>query len=239
MDRLPWAARMHDELRLWSFEEIEVNEPARADWLKSAPDSAQLALAVLAKFDESLAVNQVRIGMEQSGSNARDLRVTLQFHVGEELSDQFLNANSGYRAQYRRDWQRGLSYNQHLIVGVRSIIAQKGPAEFPGRLLTPKFDDLVGRLTTRDEVLASLVPELSKVWFCAKLITVTGGILRLPSGAVGPHLRLDESTHWASISRDDADSWLDIKGAFVGAAGPYQPKSPIERAKKLQEKGEA
>jgi hypothetical protein len=230
---------MHDQSPLWSFEEIETNEPARADWLRTAPNSAQLALAVLAKFEESLASNQVRVGMEQSGSNAQDLRVTLQFHVGEELSDQFLNANSGYRAQFRRDWLRGLAYNEQLIVGIRSIIARTAPSEFSGRLLTPKFDDVVGRLTSRDEVLTSLVPELSKVWFCAKLINGKGGVLQLPSGAVGPHLRLDETTRWASISRNDADSWIDIKGAFVGAAGPYQPKSPIERAKKLQEKGEA
>lgn len=230
---------MHEDSPLWSFEEIEAIEPTRSNWLRRAPTADQLALAVLAAFEASIAGNELRVGMEQSGSNSQDLRVTLQFHVGEVLSDQFFNANSGYRAEYRRGWQRGLSYNDRILTGARSIILRTAPLAFSGRLLTSKFDDLGARLTTRGEVLASLMSDLSKVWFCAKLISATDGVLQLPSGTVGPHLRLNEFTRWATISRDDADSWLDIKGAFVGVDGPYQPKSPIERAKKLQEKGEA
>jgi hypothetical protein len=230
---------MHQDSPLWSFEEIEAIEPTRANWLRSAPTADQLAVAVLAALEAAIAGNEVRICMEQSGSNSQDLRVTIQFHVGEVLFDQFLNSNSGYRAEYHRGWQRGLSYNERILTEARSIIVRTAPSALSGRLLTSKFDDLGARVTTRDEVVASLVPELSKVWFCAKLIFATGGVLQLPSGAVGPHLRLNEATRWATISRDDADSWLDIKGAFVGVDGLYQPKSPIERAKKLQESGEA
>jgi len=230
---------MHQHSPLWSLEEIEADEPSRAERLRSAPTADQLAVAVLAALEAAIAGNKVRVGMEQSVSNSQDLRVTIQLHVGEVLSDQFFNSNSGYRAEYRRGWQRGLSYNKNILTKARSIIEGTAPSVFSGRLLTSEFDDLGPRVTTRDEVIDSLVPKFSKVWFCAKLISTTCGVMQLPSGAVGPRLLLNDGTCWASIWRGDEDSWLDIKGAFVGADGPYQPKCPIERAKKLQKSGEA
>jgi hypothetical protein len=55
----------------------------------------------------------------------------------------------------------------------------------------------------------------------------------------GPRIRLEGGQTWAAPAGDNVDSWLDIKGAFLGKNGPYQPKDPIERAIKLCETGRA
>ena len=55
----------------------------------------------------------------------------------------------------------------------------------------------------------------------------------------GAHINVGSGHDWASISRDDADAWLEIKGAFGGTGGYYQPKNPRERASCLHHRGEA
>jgi hypothetical protein len=62
----------------------------------------------------------------------------------------------------------------------------------------------------------------------------------LPTGVVGePRIGLAGGDSWVAFYREDASAWLDVKGAFLGRAGPYQTKDPIARARKLQAKGEA
>lgn len=230
---------MHAELPLWTFAEIAARETARAALLESAPSSEVIQASVIARFADALNVGQLRIGMEQSESDQHDLRTVLQFPVGETLYDRFCNATAGYRSQFRRSWQTGLSYNRNIITMLRDRIASTFPTEVLARLLSPKFEDLGVLTVSRGQICISLEPDLSKVWFCGRLIAGDGQIVQLPSGATGPRLRLDEHTTWAALARDDQDAWLDVKGAFVGSDGPYQPKDPIVRAKKLETSGEA
>lgn len=230
---------MHVESPVWSFGEIEASEPSRAMRLDSAPSAESIAASVLAAFESALASEKVRIGMEESGSNSSDLRVTIQFHVGEMLSDQFFNANTGYRAQFRRGWKRGLDYNRSIVNSIRTILARSPRLILLARRLTSQFEDCGAIEVTREQVCTSLDPDLSKVWFCARLITGAGQVTQLPSGVVGPRLRLDRDTTWAAVTRDEKCAWLDVKGAFVGGHGLYQLKDPIERAKKLEANGAA
>jgi hypothetical protein len=109
----------------------------------------------------------------------------------------------------------------------------------PGRDLNSEFEDSGEVLITRGFVLTSLVSDLSKVWFCAKRIQPRGGIELLPTGVVIPGLLLDRDVRWAAPYREQDSPWLDMKGAFVGKSGLYQPKDPICRAKRLQATGEA
>lgn len=227
------------ELPLWDFAEIAACEPARATALVSAPSAGSLAASVLARFEEALHAGPVRIGMDEAGATPGDLRVTLQFHVGATLSDQFFNATTGYRAQFRQNWRRGLAYNRSLIIQIQSAVAVLAPATFVARRLTHEFEDCGSMEVTREHVCASLDPALSKVWFCAKLIAGNGAVRQLPSGVVGPRLRLADQSKWAAITRDEQDAWLDVKGAFLGASGRYQLTDPVERAKKLAASGEA
>lgn len=230
---------MHPDPTLWTFGEIAAREPARAALLEKAPDPDAIRAAVISRFEAALEGGQLRIGMEQSSSNPSDLRVVLQFPVGEGLYDQFFNANTGYRAQFRRDWRTGLAYNRSIVAGMRSKLALLLPAEVSGRCLSPKFEDCGALTVPREQICISLDPELSKVWFCGLLMTGDGRVVQLPSGATGPRLRLDEQNTWAALVRDEADAWLDVKGAFLGRDGLYQPKDPADRAKKLQSTGEA
>ena len=224
---------------LWSFSQIAVSEPDRALVLEEAPSAEALLDVLVEKFAKAVSGGQLRIGMEQAEPDPRDLRVVLQFHFGETESDQFFNATSGYRAQFRQDWHIGLSYNRAIIEALRGKVASMLPSEVFARHLTPKFEDCGSLMLPLEKVLASLDPDLSKVWFCGRLMTGEGRVVQLPSGTVGPRLQLDDQTTWAAIARNDVDAWLDVKGAFVGRDRPYQPKDPVARAKKLQVSGEA
>ncbi|MDP3842704.1 MAG: hypothetical protein Q8Q81_08925 [Oxalobacteraceae bacterium] len=104
---------------------------------------------------------------------------------------------------------------------------------------TPKFEDCGPLAVPRESILASLDSSLSKVWFCGRQMDGEGRVVQLAPGVIGPRLCLNDQTTWASIARNDPDAWLDVKGAFIGRNGIYQPKDPIARAKRLQASGEA
>src|SRR5262245_14753001 len=216
----------------WSFSEIAVVDPNRAKLLEFAPSPDTIVNSIFARFEFALKSEQVRIGMEESSSNPQDLRVVLQFPVGESLSDQFFNANTGYRAQFRHDWKAGLLFNRKIIVGVRTRVETALPPLVCARRLSPDFEDLGEVQLSREQLLASLDPDLSKIWFCGLLIGNDGDVKPLAPGLTGPRLRLDDQTTWAAVERNEDTAWLDVKGAFIGADGPYQPKNPRERAKK-------
>lgn len=227
------------ESKLWEFSEIAALEPSRAARLASAPSADDLMASVLARFDDAVRSGGVRVAMDESSLSRDELRLTLQFHIGEALSDQFFNSTSGYRAQFRIDWRRGYDYNRRMIEQLRSIVMLRMPSAVPGRRLTNTFDDCGAMTVTRDQAYASLDPDLSKVWFCGRLVLGDGRMQQLPAGVTGPRLRLLNGSSWAAIARDDSDAWLDIKGAFLGVNGCYQLKDPVARAKKLAVTGEA
>lgn len=230
---------MTDKTAPWDFSAIAASEPSRAALLASAPSADSLAVSVLACFEDAIRSERVRFGVDESSKDRDDLRLTLQFHIGETLSDQFFNSTTGYRAQFRIDWQRGLNYNRTIIRQLRLAVVTLMPSTFSARCLTHTFDDRGPMTMTRDQACASLDTELSKVWFCGRLILGDGRVQQLRVGITSPRLRLPDGHTWAAIARDDQDAWLDVKGAFVGATGLYQLKDPIERAKRLAATGEA
>jgi hypothetical protein len=223
----------------WSFAEIAECDPPRAAMLASAPAPDLLVFAILARFKDALSTGHLRIGMEMSTTNEVELRPTLQFHVGETLSDQFFNAITGYRAQFRLDCQRGLDFNRNIIDQIRRTVAAHAPDLIIARRLSPEFNDAGSLEVPRDKLCVSLDPNLSKIWYCGRLITGDGHVDQLPSCLTGPRLRLPDGGIWACIFRGESNAWLDVKGAFLGAHGLYQPKDPIEGARKLAISGEA
>jgi hypothetical protein len=238
-DRRTVITQMTREEALWSYADIAAVDPARAALLSSAPSTDQLAASVLARFEGAIRCGQLRVGMDESSMNPDDLRLTLQFHVGETLSDQFFNSTTGYRAQFRIGWERGLKYNNHIVEEIRSIVAALMPATFSSRRLSHTFEDCGSTTVTRDQACLSLDPNLSKVWFCTRLIVDDERIQQVPSGTTGPRLRLSDGSSWPAIARDEPDAWIDIKGAFLSRSGIYQLKDPVARAKNLAATGAA
>jgi hypothetical protein len=178
------------------------------------------------------------MGREHADGRWDDCRVVVQFGVGAEVFDWFFNARTGYRAHFRANYMLGLKFNSEVIDALRGGLARL-PDATPGRDLSGKFEDCGEVLIRRGFVLTSLVSDLSKVWFCAKRIQSGGGIELLPTGVVGPGLLLNGDVRWAAPYREQDSAWLDVKGAFIGESGLYQPKDPIGRAKGLQATGEA
>jgi hypothetical protein len=224
---------------MWCFTDIATREPQRISFLKGAPSWAALVEQVVRKLVNACQKGNIRLGMEQAEACPTDLRVVVQFHVGETLFDQFFNSLNGYRANFRQGWEIGLSHNEEIITALVGALAADLPSRVVARHLTARFEDCGAINVSRESIITLLEPFLSKIWFCGKLILAEGKVLPLPTGTVGPRLLLDDGTTWAAPARDESDAWLDVKGAFLGRIGLYQPKDPVVRAKRLQEAGEA
>lgn len=227
--------QLQSEQFLWDFSEIAEHDPARAAALESAPSADEIAMSIINRFGSALAGGRVRIGMEEAGHMSQDLRAVLQLEVEEEFFDQFFNARTGYRAQFKQDCQRGLAYNERIVGGMRQKLSALSPRVL-ARRLSADFEDRGAIGVSREQLWVSLDPSLSKVWFCSVLVTGTGTVEQLHPGLTGPRLQLDAGKTWAAIA---PSRWLDLKGAFVGSSGPYQPKLPEVRAKGLHESGAA
>ncbi|MDZ4341429.1 MAG: hypothetical protein U1E51_03215 [Candidatus Binatia bacterium] len=223
---------------MWSFAAIATVEQARADRLQSAPPWESLRQSVASRLSEALQRTHATFGLEQSSENRNWLRAVVQFHVGEELLDWFFNAQSGYRAQFRRDWRDGLNENQRLVAELRSQLTQHSVVSLTCRLLSPSFKDLGEITETVDRLVFSLDPHLSKVWACADVMDGNGAFRHVSLGLTTPWLLLPDGGHWLGISQDDPDAFLEIKGAFMKPSGLYQPKSPEARAKAISSTGE-
>lgn len=131
-----------------------------------------------------------------------------------------------------------MEFNGQILDAVRDRLARL-PETIPGGDLDSQFEDRGEVLIPKSFVLTSLVSDLSKVWFCAKRIRTAGGTELLPTGVVGPPVLVDGDVRWAAPYRERESAWLEVKGAFIGESGLYQPKDPIGRARALQATGQA
>jgi hypothetical protein len=194
---------------------------------------------IVEAFAAALTSGEVRFGWERSELDWNDFRAIAQVHLGSNLFDWFFNARTGYRGKFRESWEAGVAFNAEIIEAIRTHVKGIADPTVMVRLLDASFEDCGYATVPVDRISDSLLPDLSKVWFCTKLIRQEGGTACLPLGLSGPRILLDRGDSWAAPYRDDSDSWLDIKGAFLGAEGPYQPKDPVQRAKTLQLTGSA
>lgn len=225
-------------LGCWGYADIALAEPDRARYLESAPSADILIEKVVSTFVDAARSGDLRVGMDQSGLDRTHLRAVLQVHAGTTLEDQLLNARSGVRAAHREGWRKGHEYNRRIVDGVRDGIRGMEQLIVRARLLTHEFQDCGEIDVSWAQIIESLEPNLSKIWFCARLIDGRGKVLQLPTGATDSRIRVDDDTTWPSIARNEDDAWFDLKGAHVGPDGPYQRKDPVDRALALHETGE-
>jgi hypothetical protein len=223
---------------MWDLEEIAADDSMRASILEAAPPSTELARTLIDVFTSALRVNSVRVGREEARSNTSDARFVLQFHVGSKLFDCFFNSRTGYRAVFRGAWESGLVYNHSIVESLRKHVAVLSAPTLTVRRVNGNFEDCGAITVTIREVVRSLDPELSKIWFCSQLLD-DGQVTQLPLGLTGPRIRVADGVFWAAPYRDDPSAWLEVKGAFASPAGLYQPKDPVRRAKRLQQEGDA
>lgn len=223
----------------WSFGQIAAVDPQRASALEDAPSRVVLADAITTAFGSALTAGSARLGLEESGSNEGDIRTVLQFHVGAELFDRFFNARTGYRAQFWRGWETGLAFNFGIISALREAISDHAAPTVTVQRLSASFEYRGAMSATAGTLAASLEPALSKIWFCTRLMRDDADPAQLPLGLTGPRLVVADGVSWVAPFRDETNAWLDVKGAFLSATGPYQPKDPATRAKRLQSSGDA
>jgi hypothetical protein len=226
--------------RMWDVSEIANTDPQRGAHLLQPPSASALRALVLEALKTALLRGTARLAAERSSANAQESRAVIQFWVGSKLFDWFFNCENGYRAQYRAGLEMGLRYNDTIIVEAHQLLLDLLAPVISVRALTPAFEDAGTKSVAAREWSKSLQPVLSKIWMCGVLIQTDGSQpTSLPTGIDGAHIKVGLTYGWASISRTDADAWLEIKGAFVGSRRYYQPKDPALRAHRLHTHGEA
>jgi hypothetical protein len=225
---------------MWDLTEIVDTDPERGVRLLQAPTANELLGRLADALRRALIRGTARFGAQQSSINSVESRAVIQFWVGSMLFDWFFNGPNGYRAQYRADPATGSAFNEKIILEARHLIVELLPPVIAVRLMAADFSDAGGMNIATREWAQSLDPTLSKVWMCGLLIQTDGSQpTSLPLGIDGTRINVGLSRAWRSVSRADADAWFDIKGAFVGSAGCYQPKDPVVRAQRLHTHGEA
>lgn len=225
---------------LWTFDEFDAHDSERALHLRRAPSWSELVGAVRGALRAAIESNNARFGIDESGRDSRDLRGVIQFQLGTLLFDWLFNSTTGYRAQFRIGRANGLAMNAQLIGELAAELGRFATTEAVIHRFTSEFIYKESTQGTVGQVVSTLDPKLSKVWACERLIGNTGQIENLLVSRTGPKLLMPDTEPWFSFYPEDADGWLDVKGAFVSLAGqPYQPKSPEERAAKLEERGSA
>jgi hypothetical protein len=229
------------DLGSWSFQAIESACPERAAALKAAGSRDQLIAALCAALKSGFDRKDVRLGFERAKERRENRRAVVQFALGEKLFDWMFNARTGYRAQFRVHVAHGLGFNDRIVKSLVAVLADRLPDPVPCVDLSEEFDHCGTISVERTRFVASLttVRSLTKVWFCACRIGNTGEIEPLATGLAGsPKLSVGDK-EWAAPFPDGDNSWLDLKGAFLGEDEPYQPKHPVCRARRLASCGDA
>jgi hypothetical protein len=231
---------MSESYSLWRFDQVAAQDTERAARLHSAPPWADLAQMIRRALHASLSNGSARFGFDESGRNKTHLRAVVQFPIEGQLFDWFFNAHTGYRAQFRYGCENGSAENARLVTILRDEFEGCMQGQVSARCLSPSFDDLGPMAATVQDILVSLDPLLSKLWFCERLIGPDGGVKDLHVFRTGPKLVFDNGCEpWSSLYADESNAWIDLKGAFVGDGGLYQLKDPAIRAQGLQARGTA
>lgn len=220
----------------WSFVEIARTFPDRAVSLESAPPFDVLGGSVIDALLIAVKTCDVRLAIEEAEREAADVRAVVQFQIGEALFDQFFNSRMGYRASFRAGI--GIEANASMIRKVTDCLERGLNPTITVARLDSSFEFKRTEVIARSVFLNSLDPAQSKLWMCGKRVQMSGSVERLAMGLSGPRILLGSSVSWPAPFPHDSDAWLDVKGAFLGRHGLYQPKDPHVRAQALATIGE-
>jgi hypothetical protein len=223
-------------MALWSFDRIAQENRERADQLMAAPPCDDLFHRCVLALSAAISSGQARFGLEQADENAAHLRAVVQFYIGQPLFDWFFNAATGYRAQFRIGWRNGLARNCALIQMLRQPLEAIADKEISVWRFTRTFEDRGLEQVTIGRIVQSLDPALSKVWCCDTLIRPERMASALEVFRTGAGLLIDGEERQA-LTANDANAWLDVKGAFFGDGDRlYQTKDPVVRAHNLEQR---
>jgi hypothetical protein len=222
----------------WSFERIAVEEPERAAALEAAGSPSELLESLRIACRDDLQSGEIRFACEESGCRETDVRIVVQLHIASELFDWLFNARTGYRAHFRMSPGSGLRFNTEIVELVRRELQMTLVDFWEGRRFDHGFADRGVAPISKAFALTSLTSDISKIWLCTALIDADGSLRAMPTGVTGPRL-LVEGHQWLAWFRDFNDSWIELKGAFLGPHGPYQLKDTWTRALRLHENGTA
>lgn len=166
-------------------------------------------------------------------------RAVVQFPVSAAVFDEVFNSVSGYRAMYRAGPWIGSCTNSLIAKSIVELLSKAHPTVVPAWELRwgPEVTHQV-EITAAD-FLRSIDPALSKLWYSTALVSHAGELRTLPSGISDRKIDVGLERAWVAVEQAPEDCFLELKGAFLGHAGLFQPKAPETRAIGLARYGSA
>ena len=229
--------------RDWKLDDVFSQDQSLGRVIESACSPDKMINALSVAMAQSIGANLIRYGWEEASDARGGSRAVIQFFCGEDLSNQFFNSRTGYRAHFWSGPCCGLKFNCDIINALKETLRENLPPEIGCRLIKLNGNGISDSGATKvplNRFLSSLHPLLAKVWKCTSLIDGNGGITFLPSGCSGsPKIDVDRQAQWVCICSENNDAWIDVKGAFVSGRARYQSKNYKSRATDLYEKGQA
>jgi hypothetical protein len=139
-------------------------------------------------------------------------------------------------------------YNARIVSSLIKVIAEIVPEQVNARKIALRMmngdrieEDEGPVVVARDMIIRSLDPNVGKIWPCERLLQLDGTApkIRAPMYFADRHPKLNverwaESGRRAPYPKEEGESWLDLKGGFIGVK---QPKDPYERAISIHTSG--
>ncbi len=248
----------------WSFESIRAVNDARAARLDTCGSPDELVASLEDDLDRALDQDDVRTAVDSKDNAFIERRAIVQFQVSPELYDWFFNARTGYRARFWIGPEVGIAFNKQIAQVLGEVSDRRLPATVPVRKIEVNIEscsrqetDVGAMEIPRDELLASLAPDASKIWIGERLYSREGGAVT----EIGFATLLDAEQspaklcvpRWAETINPKSgekgeglrapyptpeNSWLDLKGGFLDTEGkPGQIKPQDQRANQIHECG--
>ena len=248
----------------WSFEKIRAVDDTRAARLESCGPPEDLLASLEDALDQAIDGGGLRTAVDSKNNAFIERRTIMQFRLSPHLYDWYFNARTGYRAQYWIGPEAGTAFNKQIAKVLAEVLTHHLPTTVTVRKIDVNVEgdsreenDVGAMEISRDEFLASLAPDASKIWIGERLYSPEGGKVT----QIGVATLLDAARseaklcvpRWADAINpksgckgeglrapcpDHQYSWLDLKGGFLDFDGnPGQIKPQDQWAKEIYECG--
>ncbi len=219
----------------WIFRHVAEVYPGRIKHLENGKSADEILYDISNALTNSINECTFNIGWEYAEKSNNDSRAVFQFPIDNLIFDILFNGRSGYRAHYLVSREAGRSFNSKII----NIIVSKLDT-YSDLMQIRKIDKFYNDLgmvgVRKSKILESLNNVLAKVSFSTSVMDSQKGVRNLLYMPPEGEIIVDKERRWMQIWPEE--TWLDIKGAFLGMGGPYQNKSLEERENDLNRNGE-
>jgi hypothetical protein len=212
--------------------EAQLDGPSQSEWsfgdlgegrsrnLENAPSFNEIVRMLRQAFQACVADGHA-LASEPANSGRR---AVIQFRVNPELYDAFFNSRTGYRAQYWRSTEHGVSENAYLVGNLLAVLCD-----------VPQWPHSENWTLSGEVAMLSLVCAGAKVW--VNEADYRANFIECPRLLVPQWTRDTREIPERCCAPLPQDCWLDLKGCFVEGRSIRLSKDRYVRGQQIHETG--